>query len=477
MVEPDQVESPALVFPPEGEDRAALLRRDQRTRWLRGERLPVETYLRAENGIDGAIPDAELSLLLIHGEFLLRQELGESPTIDEYLVRFPDHAERLKMADAFHRVVSGEGGPDHEMSPAAPSPPGYAILGELGRGGMGIVYKAHQRSLDRVVAVKMIRLGALAGAADLRRFQLEAEAAAKLDHPNIVPIYEVGQAGDLPFFSMKLMEGGSLEDLIGGSVDDPRAAARLVASVALSVHHAHQHGILHRDLKPANVLLDAMGQPHVGDFGLARSLEGDSSLTQDGTILGTPSYMAPEQATSTPGQVTTAADIYSLGSILFRALDRTARIQGGDSDRDAPAGHRRRAGTAPRAQPEDRPRSGGDLLEGAEKQPKRRYPRRRRWPRTWRWLAGQPIRARRIGRRERVWKWARRHPAIAALCGLLMLVASAGVTGMFVLYGQTVVARSFAVAQATKALEALQSSEASLYTNRIALAERLPPGT
>src|SRR5947209_8546446 len=142
----------------------------------------------------------------------------------------------------------------------------------------------------------MIRLGSLAGTTDLRRFRLEAEAAAQLDHPNIVPVHDVGVVGDQPFFSMKLMEGGSLEGRLGQILGDSRAAGRLVLSVAQAVHHAHQHGILHRDLKPANVLLDAEGRPYVADFGLARSLEIDSSLTQSGVILGTPSYMAPEQA-------------------------------------------------------------------------------------------------------------------------------------------------------------------------------------
>src|SRR5205085_2143046 len=160
----------------------------------RGDRVPVEAYL-GDAGAAAVDPDS--ALVLIHGEYLLRQELGEDPALEEYLGRFPALAERLRQVDSVHRLLAGEPGSDPEAAPAAFVPPGYVILGELGRGGMGIVYKARQMRLGRDVALKMIRLAFLAGSADLRRFQLEAEAAAKLDHPSIVPIYEVGQVGEL----------------------------------------------------------------------------------------------------------------------------------------------------------------------------------------------------------------------------------------------------------------------------------------
>jgi serine/threonine-protein kinase len=292
----------------------------------------------------------------------------------------------------------------------------YELLEQIAAGGMGIVYKARQKSLHRVVAVKMIRLGLLAGVTDLRRFRLETEAAAKLDHPHIIPIYEVGQAGELPFFSMKLLEGGSLEERIGRLREDPGAGARLVVSIAEAVHHAHQHGILHRDLKPANILLDAEGQPHVGDFGLARSLEGDSSLTQSGTILGTPSYMAPEQATGARGGATIAADVYSLGAILYALLTGQPPFQAATPvetlrrviDEEPPA---------PRAL---NPKADRDVeaicLKCLRKDPRERYGSARELADDLRrYLEGRSIRVRRATTVERAWRWWRRNPVVAGL--------------------------------------------------------------
>ena len=307
----------------------------------------------------------------------------------------------------------------------------YELVELIAAGGMGIVYKARQQSLKRVVAVKMIRLGLLAGTSDLRRFQLEAEAAAKLDHPHIIPIYEVGTLGELPFFSMKLMDGGSLESLVGRSADDPRAAAGLLVSVAEAVHHAHQHGILHRDLKPANVLLDAEGRPYVSDFGLARSLEGESSLTQSGTILGTPSFIAPEQATGGRAKATTAADVYSLGAILYTMITGRPPFQAATPLETL----RRVIDEEPPAPRVLNPKVDRDLeaicLKCLRKDPRDRYSSAHALADDLRrYLDGRSIQVRRTTAAERAWRWSRRNRAVAGMTVAFLLALLSGLVGV-----------------------------------------------
>ncbi len=196
----------------------------------------------------------------------------------------------------------------------------YELVEEIGRGGMGVVYRARQKSLDRTVAIKMLLRRDLATAADLVRFRSEAEAAARLDHPGIVSIFEVGECDGHPFYSMQYIEGTTLARLLAAGPLPPRDAARLLTKVADAVQAAHDRGVLHRDLKPSNILIDAVGAPHVSDFGLAKRLEGHDSVTHTGAILGTPCYMSPEQAAGSRGDVGPTSDVWSLGAILYQML-------------------------------------------------------------------------------------------------------------------------------------------------------------
>ncbi|HEV3262371.1 MAG TPA: serine/threonine-protein kinase, partial [Gemmataceae bacterium] len=231
---------------------------------------------------------------------------------------------------------SGTGGPGLAPRVTEPAPrhiAGYEILGVLGRGGMGVVYQARQVKLRRLVALKMILAGQHAGPEQLARFRAEAEAVARLQHANIVQIHEVGEHDGQPFFSLEFVEGGSLAHKLAGVPEPPAQAARLVETLARAIEAAHQRGIIHRDLKPANVLLTADGTPKITDFGLAKHLQDEPAvskgepgvstaggLTATGAVLGTPSYMAPEQAAGKAGEMTAAVDIYALGAILYELL-------------------------------------------------------------------------------------------------------------------------------------------------------------
>jgi tetratricopeptide (TPR) repeat protein len=303
----------------------------------------------------------------------------------------------------------------------------YAIQEELGRGGMGIVYRAIQVSLKRPVALKMIKAGVLADAAELRRFRNEAEAVAMLDHPGIVPVFEVGEHEGQSYFSMKLVEGGNLADRLATMVDKPRAAAILLAETAEAVHHAHMRGILHRDLKPENIMVDAEGQSHITDFGLAKRVEGGLEITASGAIMGTPAYMSPEQANGRRGTITTATDVYGLGAILYALLTGKAPFLG-DGLVDMLDAVRTRTPEPPRTLNARTPRDLETIcLKCLEKDPRRRYASAQALADdVHAWLDARPISARRVGGGEHAWLWCKRKPVVAGLAASVLLAVVVG---------------------------------------------------
>jgi WD40 repeat protein/tRNA A-37 threonylcarbamoyl transferase component Bud32 len=362
--------------------------------------------------------------------YLQAEESGESPDRGQWLARYPQLADELQ-AFFDSRDVVPRLWPDR-LEMTTPCRFGeYELLEKIAHGGMGVVYKARQLRPNRIVALKLILSGQLARRSDVERFHAEAEAAASLDHPNIVPIYEVGQQAGQHYFTMKFIEGGSLAE---SEVRSQRSevgkrtqsdAARLMATVARAVHYAHQRGILHRDLKPGNILLDATGQPYVSDFGLAKQISADNVTTHSATIVGTASYMAPEQAAGRD-RLTTAADIYSLGAIFYWLLTGRPAIQAA-----TPLETLRKLEDQEPVRPRAiDPHINRDLeticLKCLEKDPARRYGSAEALAHELkRWLAGEPIFARPSSSVERLWRWCRRNPASAAAGGLAVVAFSA----------------------------------------------------
>jgi len=394
------------------------------------------------------LPD-EQRLDAVIADYLAAVHSGQCPDRQAILSKNPDIAARLQefFADEEHfqqlaaplraealdhhrpDTPRNEGSTDGYAPLAAVSLPphpsrlgDYELIEEIARGGMGVVYRARQISLSRQVALKMILAGRLASSGDLERFHREAEAAARLDHPNIVPIYEVASQDGHHYFSMKLVDGGDLTHHLSRFSGNPRAAASLIAAVADAVHHAHQRGILHRDLKPRNILLSADGQPQVTDFGLAKRVDVESGSTLSGAIVGTVGYMAPEQARA-DRSITTAVDVYSLGAILYELLTGRAPFRG-----STPA---ETILHVLQSEPE-RPRAiqahvDRDLeticLKCLEKDPSRRYDSAAALADDLRcWLDCRPIAARPVGHGERVWRWCRRNPAPAISAALVLIL-------------------------------------------------------
>jgi len=412
---------------------------------------------RIECEVERAQPDDQAALFeeLLILELELRREGAKSPNPDEYVARFPER--QAAVAAVFAQTATASvAKPTAGLPPATPdaspilptSPPSaaeaktinliptdasqeialigaigdYDLIEEIARGGMGVVYKARHRALKRVVALKMILSGPMASAHERERFRREAELAANLDHPHIVPIYEVGEDQGHCFFSMRLIDGGSLSKQAGRYKTDTTAAARLVSTLARAVHHAHGQGFLHCDLKPSNVLLDQHGAPYLTDFGLARRTGADSSLSGSGAILGTPSYMAPEQATGSRASLGPATDVYGLGAMLYELLTgrppfRAATVM------ETVVQVLERDPTPPRELRDDIPKELESIcLRCLEKTPKDRYPSAQALADELDgYLHGEGIAV--TGIFSRLRRWNRREPELIARLGGLLLVA------------------------------------------------------
>jgi WD40 repeat protein len=379
--------------------------RDLERRLQVGQQARAEQYLRRFPALG---QESAAAVEVIATEFQQRRSREASLAVEEYGQRFPQLAAELA----------------EHLQPKGPVVPGYQILGVLARGGMGVVYRAQHLGLKRVVALKMILAGTHAGEEDLARFRREAEAAARLQHPHIVQIHDVGEHNRLPYLAMEFVESGSLDQKLRATAQPARAAAEMVETLARAVHHAHQRGVVHRDLKPANVLLTADGQPKITDFGLAKRLDVEAGQTRTGAIVGTPSYMAPEQAAGRSKDVGATADVYALGAVLYEMLtgrppfnavnlmDTLKQVV-----QDEPVPPRRLQPKVPH-----------DLeticLKCLHKDPRKRYASaealaddlRRFWN-------GEPILARPVGRIGRLGRWCRRNPRVAVLLAMVLLVS------------------------------------------------------
>jgi WD40 repeat protein/tRNA A-37 threonylcarbamoyl transferase component Bud32 len=435
---PDLRERLAVGEPIDDAELVEMLCADQVDRWRAGHRIPAEAYLALHPTLHGG---GEAAFELIYGEFLIRESMGESPRIEEFCWRFPAFADRFRRQLGLHAALAEPAGPtepdhdrpDRDDSLTVAPVPGFEILDILGKGGMSVVYLARQVALNRLVALKVIRGRVYADPEIAARFRDEAEAAARFQHPNIIQVYEVGECAGQGYLVLEYASGGSLQQRLAGNPQPPRDSARMIEALARALHYAHQRGIIHRDLKPANVVLAEEGVPKVTDFGLAKLMEREAGLTRTGDILGTPSYMAPEQARGMPEDVTAAADIYALGAILYEMLTGRPPFKGSTP-----------LSTLSQAAEQD-PLPPGRLqrhlpreleticLKCLEKEPRKRYATAMDLADDLRrFLEDRPILARRIGRIEWLWRWCRREPAKAILAAALAVAVVAGFVGVAV---------------------------------------------
>jgi tetratricopeptide (TPR) repeat protein/predicted Ser/Thr protein kinase len=425
-------------LPPEpglrGRALVELVRLELQLRLAAGEPARAEEYL---TRFPELASDPAKLLRVAAAEFQQRRRAEPTLTADEYRRRFPRLVAHAGWESVFgvpttaHRPRANGAAKRHGPVPSPrggelPAIPGYEVLEELGRGGMGIVYKARQMSLDRVVAVKMILAGADARPEELERFRTEAEMIACLQHPNIVQVFEVGEHAGRPFFSLEFVEGESLDRALHGTPRPALGSAQLVETLARAVQCVHERGIVHRDLKPANVLLRADGAPKVTDFGLAKCLKGVPGRTRTGAVVGTPSYMAPEQARGEGRQIGPAADVYALGAILYELLTGRPPFLG-ETAFDTVSQVLYQEPVPPSRVVAKVP---GDLericLKCLRKEPSRRYGSAGELADDLRrFQVGLPVLARPVGAGERALKWAKRQPAAAAAAAVSGIAALA----------------------------------------------------
>jgi len=368
-----------------------------------------------------------------------------------------------------------------------PDVPGFEILEELGRGGMGVVYKARQINLNRLVALKMVRAGAHAGPRALARFHKEAQAVASLQHPDIVQIHDVGQAGGLPYFSLEFIESGSLDLKIDGRPQNVRQAAWTISILARAIHAAHLQGVVHRDLKPANILLSADGRPKITDFGLAKRLGDDTDQTRTGTIVGTPAYMAPEQTWGQADYAGPPVDQHALGAILYELLTGWPPFWGSTPSDTIEQVRTQEPVPPTRLQPKV-PRDLETIcLKCLEKEPHRRYPDALALADDLdRFLDGRPVLARRISAVEHLGRRCRRNPCVAGLLAAVLVLLVTVVTTSTLFAAHLARAHGAAIAafrgECQKSSELLsETSGPTTYVKRAShvfttLAQRTRPG-